>query len=242
MIIGQIVIDMNIISLIVAISSVILAIVAIMLSILFFKFSSQMAEKTISASNNISSTVERLEKLYETFYSDTFSIMKETVDDMRKHAWSATAEMDESEVKPIEKKVKEQSKMIIDDVDNRINHILDKQKITENDIKSIKSDLRTVFNKAIAKSISVESDARKETLQELIISTIQKSQERKIRVKARDVVDTIIESSDYKFHEVVDELKKLEKEGKIHAEGKKMGPIIGSSILSTHKKYRNVGK
>ena len=78
----------EIISFIASIASLILAILAIWLSFKFFEKSNEASDKTIEASKGIGSSVERLEKLFDKLYSDTFSMMKDTVSDMRKHMWS----------------------------------------------------------------------------------------------------------------------------------------------------------
>jgi hypothetical protein len=76
-------------SLIASVASLILAIVAIWLSITFYKMSSTAARATEDAAKGISASVERLEKIFDKLYSDTFSVMRETVTDMRKHILDA---------------------------------------------------------------------------------------------------------------------------------------------------------
>ena len=70
-----------------AIAALVLAVVAIVLSIVFYKMSAQLADSTKEAAKGIGGSVEKLEKLFDRLYADTFSMMKETVTDMRKHAW-----------------------------------------------------------------------------------------------------------------------------------------------------------
>ena len=77
----------EVISLTASIASLVLAIVAIWLSLVFFKLSGATSEKANEASRSVMSSVEKLEKIFDKLYSDTFSIMKDTVSDMRKHYW-----------------------------------------------------------------------------------------------------------------------------------------------------------
>jgi len=79
----------EIISLVASVASLILATVAIWLSITFYKMSSQASRATEDAAKGISASVERLENIFEKLYSDTFSVMRETVTDMRKHILAA---------------------------------------------------------------------------------------------------------------------------------------------------------
>jgi len=67
--------------------SVGLGIMAIWLSVTFYKMSSQLSKSTRESAKGIGASVERLEKLFDKLYSDTFSMMKDTVSDMRKHIW-----------------------------------------------------------------------------------------------------------------------------------------------------------
>ena len=77
------------ISLLASIASLILAVLAICLSIVFYRMSADATRATEDASKGISSSVERLESIFEKLYSDTFSVMRETVTDMRKHILTA---------------------------------------------------------------------------------------------------------------------------------------------------------
>lgn len=78
----------DIISFISSIASLILAVGAIWLSVVFFKMSDAASKATTEASKDIAASVERLEKLFDRLYSDTFSMMRDTVTDMRKHIWN----------------------------------------------------------------------------------------------------------------------------------------------------------
>jgi hypothetical protein len=78
---------LDIFNLVSAIASIVLAIVALVLAIFFFVQSKNEAERSAKSANEISSSVDRLEKIFDKLYSDTFSIMRETVTDMRQHIW-----------------------------------------------------------------------------------------------------------------------------------------------------------
>lgn len=78
---------MEIISLIASICSIIIAVFAVWLSVTFYKMTTRTSESIKEASRSIASGVQRVERLFNRLYSDTFSIMKDTVSDMRKHIW-----------------------------------------------------------------------------------------------------------------------------------------------------------
>jgi hypothetical protein len=67
--------------------SIVLAVVALWLAIYFYKSSQAEAQKSLKAAADISASVTKLEKLFDSLYSDTFSIMRDTVTDMRQHVW-----------------------------------------------------------------------------------------------------------------------------------------------------------
>jgi len=78
---------LNTISLISSIASLVLAIVAIALSIVFYVLARDQSEKSAKNAEEIASSVSRLEKVFDGLYNDTFSMMKETVTDMRQQIW-----------------------------------------------------------------------------------------------------------------------------------------------------------
>ena len=95
-------------SLAATIASLVLAIGAIWLSIVFYKMSESASKATNEAAKGISASVERLEKLFDKMYSDTFSMMKDTVADMRNHIWKnpnvempSATEAIEKEISPV---------------------------------------------------------------------------------------------------------------------------------------------
>ena len=49
--------------------------------------SSELARTASEASKGISASVARLENLFDKLYADTFSMMRDTVSDMRRHIW-----------------------------------------------------------------------------------------------------------------------------------------------------------
>ncbi|GAA2089324.1 hypothetical protein IDH50_15915 [Aeromicrobium tamlense] len=71
-----------------SVASIVLALVALALSIYFYRQSVAEAKQSEKSAGEISSSVAKLEKLFDTLYSDTFSMMKDTVTDMRQHVWT----------------------------------------------------------------------------------------------------------------------------------------------------------
>jgi len=63
----------DLISLAASIASLTLAVIAIWLSISFYRQSSRASQATAEAARDVSASAERLEKLFDKLYSDTFS-------------------------------------------------------------------------------------------------------------------------------------------------------------------------
>ena len=67
--------------------SMVLGILAIGLSITFFVLATRQTKGAESAAQNVAVSVEKLELIFGKLYDDTFTIMRDTVTDMRNHIW-----------------------------------------------------------------------------------------------------------------------------------------------------------
>ncbi len=185
----------DIISFVSSIASLVLAIVAIWFSFKFFEKSNEASEKTNEASKGISSSVERLEKLFDKLYSDTFSVMKDTVSDMRKHLWSDS--QDDNSVSKIEEEAEKKAESRISEIKKEISKelsvILKRQhidrQITQEKIDGIKDELSNLFEKAISESRDAELKAREETLRVYIKSKLRLAKRKSRHVFSADFVD-----------------------------------------------------
>jgi hypothetical protein len=100
---------MDTINLFAASVTLVLGVTAIVLSIVFYRMSNVQAERAAESASQIRSSVDRLEKLFGSLYSDTFSMMRETVTDMRQHVWRSPVE--ENSLKDNDAVQKEVSKL-----------------------------------------------------------------------------------------------------------------------------------
>ena len=229
----------DIIAFVSSIASLILAIIAIWLSFKFFEKSTEASEKTNEASKGISSSVERLEKLFDKLYSDTFSVMKDTVTDMRKHLWSDNSESaDISKIEEeAEKKAEKRIVEIKEEMQKELNNILHRQhidrKVTEGKIDSIKDELSTLFEKAISESRDVELKAREETLREFILRKLKVSptgRRRKV-VTSEDFLQWA-KAEDLPPHRIFREIENMEAEGLVRlSEPSITGPDVKIELV-----------
>jgi hypothetical protein len=132
---------MNTISLVASVVSVIIAGFAIWLSVTFYKMSSRSSENIKKSADQIDSTVTRLESLFDKLYSDTFSMMKDTVSDMRKHIWKSPIDVE----KDIDNKIKEEFSY-------KIEKLLKQQTGTDIKVNKLAQDIGGLLENALKKS------------------------------------------------------------------------------------------
>jgi hypothetical protein len=217
----------ELISLIASLASLILAIIAIWLSFKFFEKSNEASDKTIEASKGIGASVERLEKLFDKLYSDTFTMMKDTVSDMRKHIWNKedTGESKSTELEEeLEKKAQEKVDALKKELSNDLSQMFARQHITDKKITNLKEELSTLIEKAVSQTRTLESEAREETIREYILRRIRIIRKRKRRVVADDIV-TQAGNDGLNIRRLFDEFIKMKEDGLIDFDGKEItGP------------------
>ncbi|EMI1451430.1 TPA: hypothetical protein ACKR0U_003445 [Proteus mirabilis] len=157
----------EVISFIASIASLILAIGAIWLSIVFFKMSEQASKETSKSADKIQSSVDKLEKLFDKLYSDTFSMMKDTVGDMRQHIYH---KQDSNETFGNElSKIKETlAKELKETIENKLKGSINNDKKINELEKELNKLIENKFNKAI-----VNDERRSTELEEKIYRFIK---------------------------------------------------------------------
>ncbi|MHB9072337.1 MAG: hypothetical protein ACYC6G_02305 [Desulfobaccales bacterium] len=223
----------EIISLISSISSLILAVGAIWLSITFYKMSSAASNATTEAAKGIGASVERLEKLFDKLYSDTFSMMRDTVSDMRKHMWpSEDTEIDKT-VEEVEKRADEKINEIKKAVEEQLSELLHHQKIADDNVASLSSEMRHLIERAITTSRSVESEAREETLREYILRELRILRHRNRKPTVSDLIERLRDK--FPFDRIIVELYKMRDEDIIWMSDKDIAPdtIVRFKIVTS---------
>lgn len=160
----------ELISLIASIASLLLAIGAIWLSIVFFKMSSEASKATTEAAKGIGASVERLENLFDKLYSDTFTMMKDTVSDMRKHIWNKPKEGDGK---------KEVNESIKQEIESQISKVLTDAGIgdptkTQELSQKLEASLEEIFQKSKDRKRSIKTARVLSTIEEVQPITLSK--------------------------------------------------------------------
>jgi hypothetical protein len=225
------------ISLVSSIASLVLAIVAIALSIIFFIMSTSLSNKTTEAANGISSSVAKLEKLFDSLYNDTFSMMKETVTNIQKHAWGDENSNSTKVSEAIEKKLDERLNDLKASVNKELSTILERQNMNEEQINSIKSKVGEYIENAIIETREIENSTISENLSSRIKEFCVKNGGRR-SFFARDLVNDLI--SDFGFRSIGDELRLMRKQGLLVFQGNEITP--DSRIILKNKYYDEINK
>lgn len=204
-----------VIGLISSLAALVLAVIAIWLSIVFFKMSSTLATSTTEVAKGLGAGVERLEKLFDKLYADTFSMMKDTVSDMRKHIWPDDQSTDADLTMEIENKADEKVSELKNEVDAELSKLLRSQRVTEANIDSLRTEMRELIDRAISMSRSAEVEARVETIRDHIMQALKMFERRRLEATAINLVRHMKDQSG----RVVQELKSMQEEGLLSLDG-----------------------
>lgn len=159
-------------SIVASVVSVILAFVAIGLAVFFYRMSHDVTQSTREAAKDIQSGVSRLEKLFDSLYTDTFGMMKETFTDMRKHMWPDTGADETSNL--VEQKANEKIAVVKEEVSAELSNIFSKIGTTDQKVKAVESRLESLVDRAITQSRRVEKEARDETIRDVVLDKLRK--------------------------------------------------------------------
>lgn len=225
----------ELVGLIASIASLILAVGAIWLSIVFFNMSNDASKATTEAAKGIDASVKRLENLFDKLYSDTFSMMRDTVSDMRKHIWNGEGtEVNENRndiLEEADKKAEEKVQEIKSALDKQLNEILKSQQIADSKVSGIGKELEMLLDKAIQTSRMIESEAREETVRNYILMVLRVYHSRyKKVVLARELVDSL--KDNIPSHRIISELSNMKEEGLIYYDDEHLSPSTKVRMLN----------
>lgn len=208
---------------------------AVWLSVTFYRWSTSVSEKTNEASKDIESSVDRLEKLFDKLYSDTFSMMRDTVDDMRKHAWATEEDTDKKKSAGLSHEVEKKAEQRIAEmkvgVSQELNKLFKQQENTDAKIGSLKEHLTQVMEKVINESRKIDADALEATIRDHIIKRINKVKRIRGHVTAAEIVEKNM--GDFNTKEIADELRKMKTDGVISWDGEKLFPYTALHLTKT---------
>lgn len=200
---------MEIVSIVASIVSVAIAGFAIWLSVTFFRMSTKTSAHIDEAARAIASGVDKLEKLFDRLYADTFSMMRDTVSDMRKHIWPETGPTEDvSEI--AEEKANGKIKEFRKEIKSELSTMLTKLGRTDTKLSGVEDNIERLIDRVIKQSRRVEKDALTETLRDQMLEKLR------ILSGERDTIDveTVLRSlrGKFSFSDILKGLIQLQKE------------------------------
>lgn len=147
----------TIIGFVATIASLVLAIGAIWLSVIFYKMSNEASKETTKAAKDIQASVDRLEKIFDKLYSDTFSMMRDTVTDMRQHIWKKPQTEGSGDIISNEEKINEIKDSITQELIHSFEEKLKSNGDNETKIKDLEEKIKKIFESGIQKTITSQS-------------------------------------------------------------------------------------
>lgn len=207
-------------SLAASIMSLVLAVLAIWLSIVFYKLSIKASDSTNKASEEIHSSVGRLEQLFDKLYNDTFSVMRDTVTDIRKHMWPDQISQAASTEKEVQDKTEKRLTELKQQMTAELSSLLAKQKDIGGKAENLTRDLLPILNRAINESTKVTVETREDTIREAVLTVVKDlAENRAYTVSADDLIGRIDKKYALSLNDTLSTLKALREVSVIHWEG-----------------------
>ncbi|EKL5296837.1 hypothetical protein QPI28_004462 [Vibrio parahaemolyticus] len=202
---------LEIFSIVSSLVSLIIGGFAIWLSVQFYKMSVKSSEKLERSSSDISSATQRLETLFDKLYSDTFSMVKDTMNDMRQHVWNSDSVKDKED---------DRLKTLKEELTKEFNSEL-ATKLKGSNINDIELKVEELVARAIKKSVAFGNTQESER----IIAAIRTLASTKRRITLNGLCDLLNEAEE----SLVGHLFDLKHNGVIDWKGDGLGettPIV----------------
>jgi hypothetical protein len=196
-----------------AVVSLLLAVCAIWLSIVFYRMSSASSDLIRDSAKDINAGVEKLEELFRHLYADTFSMMKDTVTDMRRHAWSNSPRTESSgaTLDAVELRADVKVTRIREELADSISALADRVGGTDERVKELSEQLLPMVDQALTRSRHAEVEAREEILRDAILRRYAECTEEAQPTTTWSVVGPLFD--EFSIPEVIDELRRMKEDG-----------------------------
>jgi hypothetical protein len=197
------------------VAALILAIVAIWLTVQFYKMSEAAQRRTEDAARSIGGSVDRLENLFAHLYADTFSMMRDTYSDMRRHVFPEPADAAATEL------AEQRIAAIREEVVTELASTVARGQRTEHQVEELRGRVESLVSKAITETREVDADARDDTQRAHILAFLSGRHARSARA---EVVLRAIQSADIPTTRWLTTLGRMRDEGLLEYDGDHIGP------------------
>lgn len=158
--------------LVAATASIVLAAVAITQAAVFFRWSDKASKETTQASRDIAASVSKLEKLFDTFYRDTFSLVKDQFTDYREGSRSGPSREE------IEKTAEENLDRLKLEMKEEIARITARDSGKEKSAETIQAELQGLIDRTIDRSRNVDIEAQVVALKPIVVKRVEEMEAR----------------------------------------------------------------
>jgi hypothetical protein len=207
-----------------AVVSVVLGAFAIWLSIVFYRMSVESSNRIQEASKDLSSSVNKLEKLFEHLYSDTFSMMRDTYSDMRKHMWPEHTDQESEMIAQIETRANREIDNIRKELLQQIGAVAAQTGGTDAKVDELRVEIAPLIDEAISRSRHVDAEAREETLRDVMLHQASAAGDR--GVSLIDLYDFVEKKNEGWEEQLEHELDNLIEEGLLWVRSYTNGRVV----------------
>jgi hypothetical protein len=194
--------------------SIALAVFAIWQAMVFYRWSDTASKEAAYSARDMRASVVRIEKLFDTFYSDTFGLMKDTYADFRKHTWPTQAKTDGGkEMRDAAERVaSEKIEGLKQELRKDIEKLSARGESTEEVVESMRRDVTNLIDRAIDESRQVNQEAEADVIRPAVEKRITELKRRgQSRIEAFKFARPFLE--DEQLEPAFEELYKLRDEG-----------------------------
>nr|WP_308428624.1 hypothetical protein [Providencia thailandensis] len=188
-------ISFELLSFVLSIVSLLVSAGAVWLSFKFYQMSDNASKDAQKSSDQIQKNTEKLEELFSKLYADTFSIMKDTVGDMRQHIYHSP-----EKEQTYEEQLNEMKANIITEIKSTLDENIGELSKNELKIKGLEEKLEGVINKQINITVEKNNDSLSNQIMDLVekyneitINQIIDLLSRENKFSTFTIVNTIIE-------------------------------------------------
>jgi hypothetical protein len=171
----------EVISLVGSIVSVVLAVFAIWQASTFYRWSDTASKEASDSARDIRASVERIEKLFDTFYADTFGLMKDTYADFRKHSWPTGGEksLPEKELAAAaQRAASEKLESIREDLKSDLQRLTERESPAEETVQALRSEMSLLIDRAIEETRQIDQAAEDSLLRNTVLHRVDELRKR----------------------------------------------------------------
>jgi hypothetical protein len=231
---------METVSLVASAVSVALAIFAIWLSMHFQRQANESATRIDDAARSIGATVERLENLFNRLYTDTFGMMKDTVADMRKHAWRDEPPVSVETLTEAVGNAQEKVEAVKRDVEDKIAGLIGRLTAHpgEREAGVPRREIDGMLDEVIRESRAADIGVRRTAVRQAILNYLRLMKRDRNNVP---VIGEVLNAVRHPESLVLEELERLAIDGVIYID-RQMGPMGGVYLQqgATGRRLRHV--